>query len=320
MLLSRVAESVYWVGRYLERAEDIARLAAVHTGLYLDLPRAAGLGWSPLLGVTGSDAAFHARHGEATEEQVIRFLSADADNPGSVIASLSLARANLRITRTVFPSEAWHALNELHQWGAETIEEAVNRRTRLEWMDGVIRRCQLLSGLMAGVMSHDQTYSFLEIGRYLERADMTTRVLDVQAGILLGVDDRFEPYADVTWTSVLRSLSAQQMFRRTAGGNVSGPQALRFLLSDAQCPRSVEHCLTVIARSLLELPRCQEPMATCAGLQEALEEADVDALAEEGLHQWVDAAQLAIAGLHDRLADTYFRMAPSASDALLTSL
>jgi uncharacterized alpha-E superfamily protein len=305
MLLSRVAESVYWVGRYLERAEDIARLATVHTGLYLDLPRAAGLGWSPLLAVTGSAVAFRARHGEAAEEQVIRFLAADADNPGSVIASLS---------------QAWHALNELHQWAAETIEEAVNRRTRLTWMDGVIGRCQLLSGLMAGVMSHDQTYSFLEIGRYLERADMTTRVLDVQAGILLGVDDRFEPYADVTWSSVLRSLSAQQIFRRTVGGNVSGPEALRFLLSDAQCPRSVEHCLTVIARSLLELPRCQEPMATCAGLQEALEDADVDALAEEGLHQWVDAAQLSIAGLHDRLADTYFRMAPSASDALLTSL
>ena len=115
-----------------------------------------------------------------------------------------------------------------------------------------------------------------------------------------------DSYTDVTWMSVLRSVNAHQMYRRAGYPAVSGSEALRFLLKDVQFPRSVEHCLTALARSLLELPRCQDPMAVCAELQGQLEAADVAALAEEGLHAWVDALQEGIGDLHDVLADTYF--------------
>src|SRR5271169_856165 len=155
MLLSRVAESVYWVGRYLERAEDTARLAKVHTELFLDLPKAAGVGWFPLLAVTGSATSFGARYEEATEEEVIEFLTSDPDNPGSVLVSLSQARANMRLTRSVFAGEAWHALNDFQQWAVDTREEAVDRRTRVRWTEAIVHRCQLLTGQMDGVMSHD---------------------------------------------------------------------------------------------------------------------------------------------------------------------
>jgi uncharacterized alpha-E superfamily protein len=319
MLLSRVAESVYWIGRYLERAEDTARLVQVHTELFLDLPKAAGLEWAPLLAVTGAATAFDQRHPTLSEEEVIGFLAVDADNPGSVIASLSKARSNLRTTRAMFPSDAWHALNALHTWAVEQADEAVDRRTRLRWMTGVVQRCHLLRGLLDGVMTQDETWSFLEIGRFLERADMTTRVLDVQAGILLEVEDRLEPYADVTWMSVLRSLNAQQMYRRAAGGGVSGQDALAFLLKDPQFPRSLEHCLTAIARCLLELPRCQEPMAASAELERILEATDARALAGGDLHDWVDDVQDLIGRLHERVADTYFRMAPAAPGVLLST-
>jgi len=306
MLLSRVAESVYWVGRYLERAEDTARLVKVHTELFLDLPKAAGVGWFPLLAVTGTAATFRARYEGATEEEVIGFLTSDPDNPGSILVSLSKARANMRVTRSVFAGEAWHALNDFHQWASDTCDEAVDRRTRVRWTEALVHRCQLLTGQMDGVMSHDQAYAFIEMGRFLERADMTSRVLDVQADVLLGVGDHLGPYTDVTWMSVLRSVNAHQMYRRAGNPAVSGSEALRFLLKDVQFPRSVEHCLTALARSLLELPRCQDPMAVCAELQGQLEAADVAALAEEGLHAWVDALQEGIGDLHDVLADTYF--------------
>ena len=306
MLLSRVAESVYWVGRYLERAEDTARLVKVHTELYLDLPKAAGLGWFPLLAVTGTADAYRVRHAEATEEEVIGFLTTDPANAGAVLASLSRARANMRVTRSVFAGEAWHALNDFHRWAADTREEAVDRRTRVRWMESLVHRCQLLTGQMDGVMSHDDAYAFLEMGRFLERADMTSRVLDVQADVLVGAGDRLGTYTDVTWMSVLRSVNAHQMYRRSGGVAVSGPGALAFLLKDEQFPRSVEHCLTAIARSLLELPRCQEAMAVCADLQARLETADVDALAAGGLHEWVDELQGRIGELHDVLAETYF--------------
>ncbi|HTD50602.1 MAG TPA: alpha-E domain-containing protein, partial [Acidimicrobiia bacterium] len=271
MLLSRVAESVYWAGRYLERAEATARLVHVHTELFLDLPKAAGIGWTPLLALTGSGETFRDRHHELSEEQVVDFLATGAEHEGAIVASIARAHSNLRVTQAILPIEAWEVLNELHLWADQTRHHAVDRRTRLAWTNHLIRQCQLFSGLLAGTMSHDDAYAFLEIGRGLERADMTTRILDVQAGILLGQRDGATAYADLTWMGVLRSLSAHQMFRRTVGSSVSGPAALRFLLRDQQLPRSVERCLIEISRALLELSRHHQPMAACAAIQQLLE-------------------------------------------------
>ena len=335
MLLSRVAEAVYWSGRYLERTEATARLVKVHTELFLDLPRAAGLTWSPLLAVTGSKASFDEHYDEANEENIIRFLTVDANGQDSILASLTAARHNFRVTRNVLPAAAWEQLNQLYLWIAQSRGQAVDRRTRLAWMDRVIRDCQLMRGLLAGTMSHDAAYSFLEVGSLLERADMTSRVLDVQAGVLTGgnftsgngstggnayvADPSASTYGDVTWMAVLRSLSAQQMFRRTVRTGISGPEALRFLLRDAQFPRSVEHCLVGVSRALLELPRYELAMAGCAHVQQLLEDADVSVLVSEGLHEYVDALQVGIAALHDALTETYFVPATTSDGAMLAS-
>jgi uncharacterized alpha-E superfamily protein len=323
MLLSRVAESVYWAGRYLERAETTARLVHVHTELFLDLPKAAGLGWAPLLAVTGSGAEFHLGHADAGEEEVVGFLASDTDQAGSVVASVHKAHANLRVTQAILPSEAWEVLNQLHAWVMQTCHQAVDRRTRLGWTSQLIRQCQLFSGLLEGTMSHDDTHAFLEIGRGLERADMTTRVLDVQAGILVGQRDGDTPYADLMWTGVLRSLGAHQMFRRSTGSAVSGRAALSFLLRDPQFPRSVERCLIQISRSLLELCRHNDPMAGCAEVQQLLEQAELDTLEVEGpsastLHDYVDQLQRGLGRLHELLVATYFQMEPSTSKMVLS--
>jgi uncharacterized alpha-E superfamily protein len=322
MLLSRVAESVYWAGRYLERAEATARLVHVHTELFLDLPKAAGLGWAPLLAVTGSADAFRSLNSGGTEEEIIAFLAASPENPGSVASSVAQAHANLRVTQAILPSEAWGVLNQLHQWTARKRNQAVDRRTRLAWTSELIRQCQLFSGLLAGTMSHDDTYAFLEIGRGLERADMTTRVLDVQAGILVGQPEGTTPYADLMWMGMLRSLSAHQMFRRVSGPMVSGPAALHFLLRDPQFPRSVERCLIEISRALLELCRNNEPMAACAEVQQLLEKAELGAPGANGpsaaaLHDYADRLQQSLGRLHELLVTTYFRMEPSTSTVLL---
>jgi uncharacterized alpha-E superfamily protein len=319
MLLSRVAESVYWAGRYLERAEGTARLVRVHSELFFDLPRAAAVGWSPLLAVTGTGEAFFDRHDHPHEEAVIEFLASSGANPGSITSSIAMAHSNFRLTRAVFPGSAFEVLNELHHHVTATAHHAVDRRTRPTWMDHVIDRVQRLNGLLSGVMSHDAAYAFFEIGRHLERADMTTRVLDVQAGTLMrdptGPSAR---YSEVTWMGVLRTLSANQMFRRAAGGSVTGHDAVRFLLRDERFPRSVEHCLIVLGRLLLELPRHSDPMARCAHLQDALvtigERTDEMAY----LHEDMDLLQQGIADMHDELAATYFGVA-AASGALTSA-
>jgi uncharacterized alpha-E superfamily protein len=323
MLLSRVAESVYWAGRYLERAEATARLVHVHTELFLDLPKAAGIGWTPLLALTGDGAEFGERHPDATEEEVVDFLATGTEHQGAIVTSIARAHANLRVTQAILPIEAWEVLNQLHAWAGQTRLQAVDRRTRLAWTTKLIRQCQLLSGLLEGTMSHDNAYAFLEIGRGLERADMTTRMLDVQAGILLRQPESASAYADLTWMGVLRTVSAHQMFRRTVGSTVSGAAALRFLLRDAQFPRSVERCLIEISRALLELSRHQQPMATCAAIQQLLERAEVDALGVDGpsataLHEYSDRLQGGFADLHEMLVATYFVMKPSTSTVLLS--
>ncbi len=342
MLLSRVAESVYWSGRYLERAEATARLIKIHTEMYLDLPLSAGIGWSPLLAVTGSREAFERRSGDAlrldgqngpelrqaqsqaqsqgqhldlTEDAIIRFLATDADSPASILSSVSAARTNFRVTRAVFPNASWEEMNRLFLWIVESRTQAVDRRTRLFWMERVIRDCQVLRGLMSSTMSHDAAYSFVEIGRAIECADMTTRVLDVQAGVLLAKAPSAarDTYGDITWAAVLKSVSANQMFRRTVRSGISGPDALQFLLRDPQFPRSVEHCLTRIARSLIELPRFEHAMAGCAQVQELLVDAQVSELAADGLHEYVDQLQIGIGRLHDAITATYFVRPPAPS-------
>lgn len=309
MLLSRFAEALYWGGRYLERAESTSRMVKVHTELFLDLPRSAGVGWSPLLAVTGSSEEFLGRHATTEEEDVVAFLATDPKNLGSILASIAQARVNLRVSRVLLPSPAWEVVTDLHRWATATSAEAIDRRTRLGWMDSVISDCHLLAGLLAGTMCDDEAYAFLQIGRHLERADMTTRVLDVQAGILLSQRDDGVPYRDVTWMSVLRSLSAHQMFRRSARCGVSGPEALRFLLQDGQFPRSVEFCLTAASRAVLQLPRATLPLASCAQIQAKLRGLAITSIATPGdLHELVEDLGSGIGKLHDALVETYFRL------------
>jgi uncharacterized alpha-E superfamily protein len=317
VLLSRIAESAYWAARYLERAEATARLVKAQTELILDLPLAAGVSWSPLLAVTGSGEEFLSRHADPAEEEIIAFLTADTEHPGSIVASLERARHDLRITRSLLPRTAWEEVNQLYLWATDTRFQAVDRRTRMEWMDRVIRRCHLLAGVVADTMLHDNCYSFLEIGRFVERADMTTRVLDVQSLILMGnAQGPVRPYADVTWMGSLRSLEAVQVLRAARLGT-SGPEALRLLLKEPRFPRSVEHCLTRVSRSLIELPRSDQPMAACAELQQVLETVDLSAQSGDTLHEMVSELQDGIARLHELLTDTYFLVAPADSTVLV---
>jgi uncharacterized alpha-E superfamily protein len=316
MLLSRVAESVYWAGRYLERTEATARLVKIHTELFLDLPSMAGLGWAPLLAVTGSRELFDEHYDTAAEEDVIRFITVDSASSTSILSSITSSRYNFRVTRNVLPAAAWEQLNQLFLWVLQSRALMVDRRTRLACMDRVIRDCYLLRGLLAGTMSHDEAYWFLEVGSLIERADMTTRVLDVQAGVLTqDLSVATETYGDLTWSSVLRSLSAQQMFRRTARNGVSGAEALKFLLRDPQFPRSVEHCLTRISNALLELPRYEAAMEGCAHVQKMLVDAVMLEMKAEALHTCMDQLQIGIDELHAAITETYFPAASLVSEA-----
>jgi uncharacterized alpha-E superfamily protein len=313
-LLSSVAERLYWAGRYLERAESTVRLVRSHTELFIDLPRSAGLGWAPLLAVTGSRTVFDDGYDKVVEDDVVHFLLAERSYQGSALASIDQARENLRVTRGLIPQRMWEVLNETSQWVRSTATAGSARHARVMWTEDVIRRCATVTGVAAAAMSRDLAYAFLELGRLIERADMTTRVLDVQAGILMGSGSQsLAPYADLTWGSMLRTLGAEQAYRRQMGGVISPRKAVRFLLRDLAFPRSVEHCLVEISRWLIELPYQEGPRAASATTSSLIDQVFIDDLGLNGLHDFADELQLGLGDLHDQLEAAYF---PARSEGL----
>ena len=213
MLLSRVAENLYWAGRYLERAEDTARIVREHTNLLIDLPLRAPVTWEPLLAVVGERSDFDERYQRADEASILKYLIGDPDHPGSVLNSIGQTRENLRTTREVLPREAWTAVNDLYLYMVSNHTDGVARRSRSRFLERVIGESQRVVGILTGTMRRDEAWDFWRLGMQVERADMATRVLDVLAGSVLDAPDR-GAFADVRWMSVLRSLSALQMYHR----------------------------------------------------------------------------------------------------------
>lgn len=308
MLLSSVAERVYWQARYIERVENTARIILVNHNLLLDLPRNIALGWEPLVAITGSGELFREHHEEASERTVIRFLLSDTHNPNCIVCTLALARENLRTTRAIFPRATWEALNDLYNYAKEHKNTGLSRRGRFAYLTRLISSCQMIAGQLSATMSHDQTYDFARIGRHLERADMTTRVVDVRASNLLPTHtEELKPFDDIQWKSVLDSLAAYQMYRRYVHVRVRGTAVVRFLFQDPYFPRSVQHCLTQVEQCLRGLPANEAPLRTLGRAQRMIKEMDLGKVVGVGLNAFVDEIQLVLNELNDQFSSVYFQ-------------
>lgn len=309
-MLSRVAENLCWYGRYLERAEDLGRMINVNGHLMLDLPRHMAPGWAPLIRITGGQALFDELYETPGERQVVRFLLADPRHPGSVLSCLSQARENLRAARDLLPREVWEQTNDLYLLAQEQLAGNLSKRRRQDFIDLMIRRCQQLIGMLSDIMSHDYAWDFILLGRYHERADMTTRILDVRSAHLLrGLDDIL-PFEQLQWMSVLKSLTAYQMYRRHVRLRVRGPDVLRFLLGNPRFPRSVAFCLSAMAERLEELPDHEDVLVAVARLKRMVDQVDADALADGGLSEFVDRVQLELIGVGEMIRQTWFEVRP----------
>jgi len=307
MLLSGVAEHIYWMSRYIERAENTARIILVHNNLMLDMPRRIAIGWDPLVYIMGAMDEFAQRHEEASERNVVRFLVSDKANPSCITASLEQARENLRTVRSIVPRAAWETLNDLYEYSRENATNGINRRGRYAYMKRVVDSCQLLAGKLSGTMSHDMAYEFLRIGRFMERADMTSRVIDVRATNLLpSQTDELKPFDDIQWKSVLDLLIAYQMYRRRVHVGVRAKEVLRFLLQEAEFPRSIHFCLAEVDGCLRRLPGNDAVLRALGRAQrmaQAYRIADSDTV---GLNGFIDELQLVHKEVHEQLASSYF--------------
>ena len=309
-MLARVAENIYWLARYLERAENTARLISVNANLLLDLQRGYELGWLPLIDITGSRAEFDAQKRRSDEREIVQFLLADIQNPGSISASLNAARENARTLRDILPTEAWEILNEFFQEFTVGLPTGLNRRTRHDFLKRIVVVSQALAGVLEGTMSRTDAYTFMLLGRNIERADMTSRIVDVRSAQILPTTSDLVPFQTIQWISVLRSLSGQHMYRQTRRARVSRVESLDFALRDAQFPRSCRFCLLQIELSLRTLSRSSGVLDTLAGAQRFLAQASFADLDQEGLHQLIDHLQVYLIGIHASIAQAYFPALP----------
>ncbi len=307
-MLSKVAERVYWTARYIERVENTARLLAVYANLLLDMPKGVNLSWYNLISLSSLDEPFAERYKVQDERNVVKFLLGDTSNPGSAISALRMLRENVRTTRDVVPGETWELVNELYIFVSDNISNAVNRGQRHQVLEGVVRGCQQLNGLLYGTMAHDEAWDFLRLGRNLERADMTTRLLDAGLATTIQIESGEAALnaQQIIWGNVLRSVGADQAYRRKLRTSVQGMDVVAFLLEDPQYPRTIEHCLSAIADSAAKLPR-SKPMVKWMGQfrSNIFDHVPYPAMGEP-MRDYINSLQMELATLHSQIAQNWF--------------
>ncbi len=250
-MISRVAENLFWLGRYLERAESTARVCLVTRNLALDGDLEPGQAWHPAVIVSGQEEDFRTRHGDqafADGELVQSWLTWEETNLSSLRRSVAAARENARSIREVVSLETWEAVNELHLW-MDGLGRETWRADRHGFYRHLRQHAQLCLGVVHGTMLHDDAFNFILLGVMLERAGQTARILDVHHHALqrMGAHQVVEL---ALWLSLLRACSGFEPFMKRFQGKASAATVARFLVLEARFPRSVNHCLHIASKRL----------------------------------------------------------------------
>ena len=308
-MLSRVAESIHWMGRYIERAENVARFIDVNLNLMLDLPVGSAQQWQPLIDITGDTNRFARRYGAATQQNVIQFLTFDPENVNSICSCLRAARENARSVREVISSEMWEQLNQFYLM---VNSAAAGRVTDPQELFASVKlSSHLFAGITDATMTHNEGWHFCRLGRDLERADKTSRILDVKYFMLLpSIRDVGTPYDDIHWSAVLKSVSGFEMYRKKYG-RITPADVVDFLVMDNEFPRAVRFCIKSASESLQAVTgtpigafryRSEQLMGQ---LRAELDFTSVDTVLRNGLHEYLDRLQLKMNGIDEGLRDDF---------------
>jgi uncharacterized alpha-E superfamily protein len=324
-LLSRVADSVYWMARYIERAENVARFIGVNLNLQIDLPLAPSQQWQPLVETSGDASVFKERFGLATQARVIEWLAYDTQNLSSIASCLRHARENARSVRETISSEMWTQVNTMYLQ-IQTQRSLPEPERMLDAFREIRMGCHLFEGVTDATMSHNEAWHFMRLGRMLERADKTSRILDVKYFMLLpSLRDVGTPYDDIHWSAVLKSVSGFEMYRKKYG-RITPPDVVDFLVMDNEFPRAVRFCIKSASESLQSVTgtpigafryRSEQLMGQ---LRAELDFTSVDTVIRSGLHEYLDRLQLKMNAIDNSLRDDFaVRSAPSMSQTQVSS-
>ena len=320
-MLSRVANSLYWMNRYIERAENYARFMSVNFNLALDLPPNVVPQWEPLLIATANDVGFYEHYKVATRDNVIEYMTFDTRNTSSIVSSLNFARENARTVRETISKEMWENLNKLYHMVQGTGNHADWSLSRTQdFFTEISHGSQLFYGIIDATITRNEAWHFARVGRFTERADKTTRFLDVNYFTLLPADGGVSSTLDlVIWTAVLKSVSAFNMFRQQHR-SLTPANIVDFLILDKLFPRAAAHCIRQAELSLYEIsgtPITQSfsntAERTISKLRTDLEFTVVDDVFRRGLHEFLDNFQTRTNEVGTAIYLTYFDL--KAADA-----
>jgi uncharacterized alpha-E superfamily protein len=294
-MLSRVADAIYWMNRYLERADNIARFIDVNIFMMMEMGLERGTGkWIPLVEAAGEMKQFNKLYPDHDQINIIKFLTFDSINQNSILSCIEKARENARSIREIIPVEQWQAINELYH--------QVQRYSRKRQLDDlqpfyslIKKTSHLYAGYLEDTMSHDQAWHFARLGCLLERADQTSRMLDVKYFLLLpAVETVGSPYDNIEWGAVLKSANAFQMYRKKYH-RVNYKNVVNFLMFDKHFPRSIVYCIhaamTSLNRIVLELDIQISAEKEMKILADLLHNTDATTVLTNGLHEFIDILQ-----------------------------
>jgi uncharacterized alpha-E superfamily protein len=303
----------------MERAENVARFISVNLNLSFDLPGGSPQQWWPLVFATGDEEPFRRRFGEATKRRVIEYLTFDRENANSILSCLSAARENARSVRAVISSEMWEHINRFYLMLKDTGSLTAALENSYEFYEQVRASGQQFIGVTDATMTHGEAWHFCRLGRSIERADKTSRILDVKYFILLpDVGDVGTPYEDIQWRALLRSASALEMYRQRHG-QISPVDVVDFLVLDREFPRAVLHCLSKANDSLHAITG--SPLGSFRNLPEQrlgqlhseLAFRRADEIVATGLHEFIDNLQLRLNLVGDAVFQAFFTVRPMPS-------
>ena len=315
-MLSRVANSIYWMCRYLERAENVARFIGVNLNLLLDMPAEEDQHWKPLVMTTGDHEIFEKSDPSYNQEAVIHFLTFDRSYANSIIRCVGAARENARSIREIISSEMWEHLNNFylelsHEHSVHMALSDPHRFFKIIQM-----RSHLFVGIMDSVMSHGEAWNFARIGMMLERADKTSRILDVKYFMLLPQASLVNaPIDHIQWMAVLKSASAFEMFRKQHH-NITPYKVADFLIFDGYFPRSIRHCINKAKHYLHRISGTSEKAVInlaekhLGRIQADLEYTDISEVIDIGLHEYLDDLQIKINEVGGAIGATFFNLKP----------
>lgn len=311
-MLSRTANSIYWMSRYIERADNVARFVRVSMQMLMDLGQSEDdTKWGALVYSSGDHEDFLERYKTFNEVDVVRFLTFDEKNPNSIISCIKTARENARTVREIISTEMWEALNEYYH-----IIEKQKRKKKIDDLHAFYMQTKMASHLFNGLaedtMSHGEGWHFARMGRMLERADKTARLVDVKYFLLLpGLDYVDSPYDAVEWGAVLKSANAFEMYRKEHH-RVNYKNATDFLLFHPHFPRSVTYCINAAAASMRFITgtlQVDVPAQTeMTKLQHMLATTEIETVLANGLHEFIDVFQFNLNVVDDAVYHSFFEL------------